>query len=89
MTKVNLLACSIGRSLRLVPGGFLVAYVLQGASRPRGHLKPVFVSSAGSGWRSSTPSMQDERKNPGCFQPGVLLEFCQTIGIRSCAEHEG
>jgi hypothetical protein len=29
-----------------------------------------------------------QRKNPGSFPPGLLLERRQTIGIRSYAEHE-
>jgi hypothetical protein len=29
-----------------------------------------------------------QEEPPGSFLPGVLLESCQTIGIRSYAEHE-
>ena len=47
---------------------------------------PDFAEDGARGCRQKSPPTQ--RKTPGSFLPGVLLESYQTIGIRSYAERE-
>ena len=39
-------------------------------------------------WPASIREIIKAKKTPGSFLPGVLLEICQTIEIRSYAERE-
>ena len=48
----------------------------------------VVINSRWDFRHKSAPTQGAPEKTPGSFPPGVLLESCQTIRIRSCAERE-
>ena len=74
---VNRLTLSLGmQSGRLTVGG-----------HHRTRAKPCAMAARPARGSEAAP-VQAQRKTPGSFLPGVLLESCQTIGIRSCAERE-
>src|SRR5260370_11299368 len=52
------------------------------------HCSPLRLATGARVSISAAASSSRPRKTPGSFLPGVLLEVCQTIGIRSCAERE-
>jgi hypothetical protein len=53
----------------------------------KGHSIP-FSTSPASSHLTTRRRISIQRKTPGSFLPRVLLESCQTIGIRSYAERE-